>query len=190
MKSPTETEVKIRLSDRPAAVDRLQQLGFKVSVPRAFESNTIYDTGDQRLRQAGTILRLRQVGSKAVITWKGAGEPGRHKSRQELETSIGSLEALHQILGKLGYDAAFRYEKYRTEFVRGDDGDSGVVTVDETPIGNFLELEGPGDWIDRTAKQLGFSEPEYILDSYGKLYIAECERRGLQPTHMVFTSHP
>ncbi|MBV9156122.1 MAG: adenylate cyclase, partial [Acidobacteriaceae bacterium] len=65
----------------------------------------------------------------------------------------------------------------------------GVVTLDETPIGTFLELEGPGDWIDETAKQLGFSRADYIVDSYGRLYLADCERRGVQPTNMTFASN-
>jgi adenylate cyclase class 2 len=93
---------------------------------------------------------------------------------------------LHQILTSIGFKASFRYEKYRTEFRLG--GLAGVVTVDETPIGVFLELEGPGDWIDETAKGLGFSPEDYILESYGRLYVADCERRGIEPTNMVFPS--
>ena len=42
----------------------------------------------------------------------------------------------------------FKYEKYRTEFA---DAAGGTVTFDETPIGNFLELEGSGAWIDEMA---------------------------------------
>ena len=63
------------------------------------------------------------------------------------------------------------------------------MTVDETPIGSFLEIEGPPEWIDSTASRLGFSADDYILESYGRLYLAACERQGVQPTNMVFTSH-
>lgn len=187
MKSATETEVKIRVSDGAAVLENLRRAGFTVSAPRQFESNTLYDTPDHSLRRREMILRLRQLEEQAVITWKGRGDPGPYKSRPELETSIGSLDTLHRILLELGYRADFRYEKYRTEFTTP--GAPGVVTVDETPIGNFLELEGPGEWIDRTAGELGFSPQDYILASYGRLYLADCERRGVEPTHMVFASH-
>jgi adenylate cyclase, class 2 len=100
---------------------------------------------------------------------------------------VGSIETLAKILEQLGYRPSFRYEKYRTEFRRDDE--AGVVTLDETPIGNFLELEGGGEWIDQTAQKLGFLPKDYVLESYGRLYLAECERRGVQPSHMVFASH-
>jgi adenylate cyclase class 2 len=93
---------------------------------------------------------------------------------------------MKEIFEHLGYQPTFRYEKYRTEYQHPDRSE-GVVTLDETPIGNFLELEGPGKWIDGTAKLLGFAGPDYILESYGRLYIADCERRGVAPHDMVFT---
>jgi adenylate cyclase, class 2 len=188
MTGGTETEVKIRLSNLSGITERLQNSGFAMSVPRQFESNTLYDTNDRTLAGKRMLLRLRQAGNQGVITWKGPGAPGSYKIRPELETSIGSIEILQQILQHLGYEPSFRYEKYRTEF-RDRDGEGGVVTIDETPIGDFLELEGPGAWIDRTAQTLGFSPGDYVLDSYGRLYLADCERRGVEPANMVFASH-
>lgn len=184
-----EIEVKIRLTNTGAIADLLYSTGFAISVPRQFESNTLYESKDRGLARAGMLLRLRHVGDKAVITWKGPGEAGPYKSRPELETSVGSVETASQILGHLGYHPSFRYEKYRTEFTAREHP-GAVVTLDETPIGNFLELEGPGGWIDETARSLGFSQQDYILDSYGRLYLADCERRGVEPGHMVFASHP
>lgn len=188
MGSGHETEVKIRLSNSAGMAGRLTKAGLTLSVQRQFEANTLYDTKKQELRHQGMILRLRQVGPKNVVTWKGPGTPGRHKSRAELETKVDSLEVLSQILEQLGYAPSFRYEKFRTEF-SDPANPAGTVTLDETPIGDFLELEGPGDWIDQTAKSLGFSEEDYLLESYGRLYLADCERRGLQPGNMVFASH-
>jgi adenylate cyclase, class 2 len=180
-----ETEVKIRIADVSEVIDRLRALGFAPSVARVFERNTLYDKPDEELRNREMILRLRRAGDRSVITWKGPHEEGPHKSRPELETSIGSTETLGQILEQLGYQRHFRYEKYRTELTKHSDGNA-VVTVDETPIGNFLELEGPAEWIDKTARDLGFAKPDYVLDSYGRLYLADCERRGQEPGDMVF----
>src|SRR2546423_1476111 len=83
MKSPTETEVKIRLPNSTAVASRLHAAGFAQSVPREFESNTLYDTQSRSLQNQGMILRLRQIGDRGVITWKGPDEPGPYKSRRE-----------------------------------------------------------------------------------------------------------
>lgn len=187
MTTGIETEVKIRIEDPTQLSARLQALGFSVAAPRQFEANTLFENQDRSLGRNGMLLRLRKIGDKGVVTWKGLVAAGPHKSRPELETSVGSIETLREIFGHLGYQPSFRYEKFRTEF--RTENAPGVVTVDETPIGNFLELEGPAAWIDATARALGFSPKDYILDSYGRLYLSDCERRGVQPGHMVFASH-
>ena len=186
MESGVETEVKIPIGAVAEVLPRIQAAGFEVSVERLFEANTLYDKPDKELKNAGVLLRLREVGGRSVITWKGQGTPGPYKARPEIETTLGSAEILGEILEKLGYERSFRYEKYRTEFRKP--GIDGVITMDETPIGNFLELEGPGDWIDATARKLGFAEKQYVLESYGKLYLEDCERRGIPPANMTFSS--
>jgi adenylate cyclase class 2 len=188
-KNLTETEVKISVKDRDASsvVRLLESHGLRVSVPRIFEANAVYDTVDQKIRGAEMLLRLRQVGDKNVITWKGPPVPGRYKSRPEIETRFDSFEALHQILLHLGYSVLFRYEKYRTEF--SDAVGGGSVTFDETPIGNYLELEGEGPWIDEWAAKLGFKPEDYLLESYSRLYLDFCRETGVQPSHMTFASY-
>jgi adenylate cyclase class 2 len=180
-----ETEVKIAVKQPDAMRDLLRARGFHESVSRRLEVNTLYDTPEARLRQNSMLLRVREVGGDCIITWKGPGSPGAHKSRPEIETSAGSAEKLGRILVEIGFQPTFRYEKFRTEYKISADA-PGVVTLDETPIGNFLELEGPGDWIDATATALGFTSGDYILESYGRLYIADCQRRGIEPGNMIF----
>ena len=180
-----ETEVKIRLADSSVARHRLNDAHFTISVPRRFEANTLYDTPDTKLKRGQMLLRLRQVGDESIITWKGPSIPGPHKVRPEVETSVGSLEQLDKILRALGYEPSFRYEKYRTEFKQPNTGE-GVVTFDETPIGDFFELEGSPEWIDRTAVLLGFEPGAYVLSSYGRLYLDHCAAHGLRPGTMVF----
>src|SRR5436309_14131721 len=103
MKNATETEIKLRLSNSAVIPERLHAAGFTQSVPRLFESNTLYDTPDHSLGENGMLLRLRQIGERGVITWKGRGDPGPYKSRPELETTVGSIATLGQILTQLGF---------------------------------------------------------------------------------------
>jgi adenylate cyclase class 2 len=89
------------------------------------------------------------------------------------------------ITERLGFQRAFRYQKYRTEYRLP--GSSGLATLDETPIGVYLELEGKPAWIDRTARKLGFQESDYITDSYAGLYLEWCRKHRVRPADMVFS---
>ena len=186
MTGSTETEIKLSLEDPLATLSRLRSLGFEVLRPRVFEANTLYDTKTGELRQIATLLRLRQVGNQTVLTWKGPPVPGPHKQRPEEETMVGSFETTALIFEKLGFLPVFRYEKFRTEFSHA--GALGVVVFDETPIGKFLEIEGEAAWIDSTARNLGFLPEDYLLESYGALYLQYCREKGTEPANMVFPS--
>ncbi|HEY1340972.1 MAG TPA: class IV adenylate cyclase [Bryobacteraceae bacterium] len=179
-------EVEIKLPVKSAATARrlLRAAGFEVIKRRVFESNVIFDTPALDLRRRGALIRLREAGGGAVVTYKGPPKITRHKSREELETGIGDARVVAKILRRLGYVPGFRYEKYRTEFQRH--GDSGVAMLDETPAGVFLELEGPARWIDATARELGFAKRDYITASYVRLHL----ERGGSPDSMRFHRSP
>jgi adenylate cyclase, class 2 len=181
--TPVETEVKLAVTGAAAARRLLRAKGFRVVKPRIFEANDVFDTPDLRLRSAQSLLRVRQVRGEAKLTYKGPPAGGKHKSREELELKADDAPMLAAIFHRLGFERVFRYEKYRTEFQREK---TGTVTLDETPIGTYLELEGPPAWIDRTARALGFLESDYILESYGRLYLDWCEQREHRPSDMVF----
>lgn len=184
-----ETEIKLAVPSVEEGRRRLERAGFRLRNERVFESNTLFDTPDGRLRQARRLLRIREVNGVSLLTYKGAPETGRHKSREELELRFEPAGVLARILDRLGFVAAFRYEKYRSEYVRP--GEPGIATLDETPIGVFLELEGDGEWIDAAAAELGFKQPDYILASYASLYFDHCSASGKTPgSGMVFPERP
>ena len=131
-----ETEIKLAVGDARGVRRRLREAGFAVSRRRVFEANTLYDTPGMELRSARCLLRIREAGGVCTMTYKGAPESGKHKSREELELEIGDAAMMAAIVGSLGYRAMFRYEKYRTEFRVGRGG--GVAMLDETPVGVYL----------------------------------------------------
>jgi adenylate cyclase class 2 len=173
---PNETEIKLPLADVRAGRSMLRAAGYHVSKRRVFEANTVFDTGDLALRKSQRLLRLREAGGVATLTYKGPPLPSRHKSREEIETALTRAGEFASILQRLGFRRVWRYEKYRTEFRQERGG--GVATLDETPIGVFLELEGNSRWIDRTARELGFKPEQYILSSYGRLFQDRSKRAG------------
>jgi adenylate cyclase class 2 len=179
-------EVEIKLAAPGAAEARrmLRAAGFRVSKRRVLEKNTVFDTASQALRKSARLLRVREIGKIAKLTYKGPPDGGKYKSREELELDVSDTRTIGAIFDRLAYHPAFRYEKFRTEYRQL--GSTGVATVDETPIGVYLELEGDPLWIDRTARKLGFEEKDYITASYARLYIDWCKARGVAPTNMLF----
>ncbi|MFZ1085695.1 MAG: class IV adenylate cyclase [Terracidiphilus sp.] len=167
---PIETEIKFRVDDLAELARRLSEAGFTLDTPRAFESNVLYDTPDRQMRARTEILRIRFYAGLWTVTHKrlpdsGLGED-RHKHRLETETEVADGAAIEQIFLSLGLVAAWRYEKWRTEWTDG----AGHCVVDETPIGNYAELEGPPEWIDRNAALLGVDPAQYMTLSYGRLF--------------------
>jgi adenylate cyclase class 2 len=183
-----ETEIKLAVADARGARRLLRAAGFLVSRPRVFEANTVFDTPELSLRQAGNLLRIRQAGGVITLTYKGPYLPGKHKSREEIELTVSDFAVMCAIVERLGYRRVFRYEKYRTEFRHPRR--AGVATLDETPVGVFMELEGTPHWIDLWARRLGFRESDYITESYGRLYQQWCAANGRPPSDMTFPRSP
>jgi adenylate cyclase class 2 len=190
-----EIELKIPVADVNDLQSRLPKLGFHLDTPRTFEHNTLYDTPNRDLRARREILRIRQYGSLCTITHKrqpDQQEPvdtTRYKIRIETETAVAEGPALAEILLQLGYTAAFTYEKYRTEWSHTTGPNSEItahLVIDETPIGNYAELEGPTEWIDQTLAALNIDHATCLTDSYGKLFLDWKERTHSPAEHLTF----
>jgi adenylate cyclase class 2 len=184
MASPEEIEIKFAASDSCAMTGRLKAAGFQLITPRTHEMNTLYDLPGTPLRNRGELLRLRKYGAKWVLTHKAKGKVGRHKSRVETETEIADGAKLDAILHSLGFTPTFRYEKFRAEWSDG----TGHVVLDDTPIGNLGEIEGPARWIDRTARALGINPNDYITKSYAELFIEWKTKTRSKAREMTFKS--
>lgn len=184
--SLNETEIKFRVEDLAALALQLQRLGYQQVTPRTHEMNVLFDLPGRPLRARGDVLRLRKYGDSWVLTHKGKiGESsGRHKVRAETETHIEDGKKMEAILGALQFESVFRYEKFRAEWK----GDQGHVVVDETPIGNFAEIEGPAAWIDQVAQELGIRVTDYLTDTYAGLFFDWKQRTGSRATEMTFAA--
>jgi len=179
---PKEIEIKFRIVSLPALARTLKQAGFKQLTRSTHEMNSLYDLPGQKLRKRGELLRLRKYGEVWLLTHKAKGKTGRHKVRVELETRVENGQEMDAILRALGFTPTFRYEKYRAEWSDG----TGHVVLDETPIGNFGEIEGPSRWIDRTARALGIGRGDYITQTYAPMFFAWKRRTRSKATEMTF----
>jgi adenylate cyclase class 2 len=186
-----EIELKFPLSDPAALQARLPQLGFHLDTPRTFEHNTLYDTPDRNLRAQKQLLRIRQYGDLCTVTHKRlpdqATSETRYKVRIETETTVADGHALAEIFQQLGYAPVFVYEKFRTEWSHIAEGSAHLV-IDETPIGNYVELEGPPEWIDRTLAELKIDPATCLTDSYGTLFLNWKKQTGSPAEDLTFAA--
>lgn len=179
---PNEIEIKFRISSPRGLAPKLRAAGFRLLTKRTHEMNALYDLPGEVLRQRGDLLRLRKYGNEWLLTHKAKGNTGRHKTRVETETKVADGKKMEAILRALGYEPTFRYEKFRAEWSDG----KGHIVVDETPIGNFGEIEGPSRWIDRTARLLGIKPADYITQTYAGLFFEWKERTRSPAKEMTF----
>jgi adenylate cyclase, class 2 len=182
MASHQEIEIKFRVSDVRVLTRKLRASGFHNETPRAREMNTLYDLPGEKLRRRKQLLRLRQYGTRWKLTHKTGKTAARHSSREELETAVEDGGQMDAILRALGYAPSFRYEKFRAEWTDG----KGQVVIDETPIGDFGEIEGSPRWIDQTARKLGLSREQYITKNYATLFSEWKQQTKSKTEEMTF----
>lgn len=179
---PVEQEVKLEFPGVEAARHAVVSAGGRLVVPRRLLDDCLFDTADGALRRTGTALRLRRDAVSPRLTWKGPVLTGPVKSREEIETPISNADSMQATLQALGYRPVFRAQKYREEYVLAD----ALVTVDDTPLGVYVEIEATPDEIGRVARLLGRSEADYCLESYPTLWRRWCAARGWPQGDMLF----
>lgn len=168
----TEIEVKIRIGDPKAAREKILGLGAVVARDRHLEQNTLYDFDPPALHERGRTLRLRAAGKRATLTFKGERRKSRSfKVREEFETQVRNPAETRRILKALGLRETFCYRKHRTVLRKS----RLTITIDETPVGNFIELEGERHEITRFARALGYKRADFITLSYRDMITAEGE---------------
>jgi adenylate cyclase class 2 len=210
-----EIEIKLRVNDPAKLRAALKGIGARTvhrGTGRIHEWNTLFDTPGQELRKREQLLRTRIETPDGQVSWrkKNAPQPAlltfkgpvlggrrrgrgsrveRHKVREEIEFQVSNAVAVAKILERLGMRPSFHYEKYRTTFELPATkawATGLLIELDETPIGIFMELEGPPKAIDQAAKELGYSKKDYILTNYVSLFAEDCRRRGKKMGDMVF----
>jgi adenylate cyclase, class 2 len=178
-----ETEIKVKIENSEGFCLQLNALNPLVLAERHFEDNYLLDFPDGKLQSGRCLLRIRLVEGCGLLTFKGPPRPdGIFKTREELETGVEDATVMLQVLERIGMSICFRYQKYRREFVLNQ----VHVAVDETPIGNYVELEGTEDGIRDLAHTMGIAETRFLRLSYYSLYLDHCQKIGKEPAFMVY----
>ncbi len=180
-----EREVKFRVQNLAPVRQRLEALGARLVQPRVHERNLRFDTPDRALSRARRVLRLRQD-TRATLTYKGPGDPQAEvATRTEVNVGVDDFAAARRLLEALGYRVVLEYEKYRTVYALG----AVLVMLDETPLGPFVEVEGPtAAAIRAVAARLGLRWEYRLRDSYAALFARLQARLQPPPEHLTFAA--
>jgi predicted adenylyl cyclase CyaB len=178
-----EREVKFRLSSWEEGERRLLEAGARLLEARYFEQNSLLDFPQGVLERRGEALRLRRARGRAWLAYKGPVHGrGRIKKRKEYETALDDAQAMEEILRSIGLVECFQYEKYRAVYRI----DGLEVSLDEAPMGYYLELEGSLEEIDAVVQKMGFCIEDAITLTYPRLYQLHRDEAPQAPEYMIF----
>lgn len=178
-----ECELKIPVDELDTIRRCLSEVAAEQLTPAELEVNILFDTADGNLAAHGQVLRVRRVGDRRILTHKGpAVFDGAVKQRREIEVEISSSERISELLHVLGFAPWMRYEKERESWLM----ESVRVELDHTPMGDFVELEGPTADLEAAAHRLHLDPGRAVSQSYISLWHAHRDTNPDLDRDMVF----
>jgi predicted adenylyl cyclase CyaB len=167
-----EIEVKIRIENPAEMKQKLIAQGCVITMERFLERNLFYDFRAGGLLIKKEALRLRTIGKRSWLTFKGPVRGSRSfKVREEFESEVRNAPQFRKILKALGLQPIFQYRKRRIHLRKG----RLKICLDETSVGNFIELEGRRNEIIKFAKTMGHTRADFITRDYVQM-IRSAER--------------
>ncbi len=181
-KENQETEVKFYVSNLTEIEMRLQQMEAHLIQPRVREVNLRFDNPNGDFQREGRVLRLRQDEAVRLTYKDGSQVIDGVFNRREIEFAVSDFDSAKQFIQALGYEVVFLYEKFRTTF----ELDGAHIMLDESPIGNFVEIKGAMETLKPIAKKLGLNWNAAVPASYHVLFKRVRESRRLNFRDLSF----
>lgn len=165
-------EIELKFYIPKASLDLLRKKIVSLcsdSEGKVFETNLLFDNSSKSIRARKAILRLR-CDTRSILCYKEPLNLGKvskdFKVKEEIEFEVDDFESARNFLGKLGFFEFMKYEKRRENFRLRN----LKISIDEMPIGMFLEIEGNEEDIRCTAQQLGLDWKQRIKRSYEEIF--------------------
>lgn len=181
-----ETELKLHTPDLSRVRSALAEASATLKKPRVYERSLRYEDAAGTLSESGIVLRLRQTSAdnqRGLLTYKeGARIENGISQRFEAEAAVDDFEMMDMILGRLGYEVALIYEKYRTTYTLG----AAEIMLDEMPFGSFSEIEADADVIETLVTRLGLENQPRMAASYTEIFANVKARLGLDFRDLTF----
>ncbi len=182
-----EIELKLKVEDFEPIVEKLKQSGAQFEGD-FLQTDSYYDDAEDSLINSDRCLRIRKhknhLGEAIELTYKGARENHRFKTRREIGLKVEKAQELAEVFEHLGFKERLTFEKKRSLW----DFLDCKIALDELPLlGKFVEIEGPGDAvIEEAQKQLGLGSIEHTPQSYAHLMEEAIKKNGLKKKKITF----
>lgn len=149
-----EVELKFPLIDAMPVIRRLVELGAKPQ-PLVQQTDLYFNHPARDFEQTDEALRIRSMGNRHLVTYKGPIVDSQTKTRREIEISLGGDDAAAQfgeILRLLSFRAVREVRKKRQPYqCTWQDRAFEVALDDVAGLGQFVEIETQADEAGRTA---------------------------------------
>jgi adenylate cyclase class 2 len=171
-----EVELKFRVTNPDDLRRRFDELGTTWSEP-VQQCDRYFAHPARDFRQTDEALRIRTVGDRHWITYKGPVIDTLTKTRHEIEAPLGdgsaSLAQMIAVLVALGFRPVREVPKTRRDGQLAWQGRPIACTWDDVPpVGTFVELEIVTNDAGRAAARGG------LLSLADHLNLTESERRS------------
>jgi adenylate cyclase class 2 len=175
-KSRLEVELKFPLADPEQALERLAHLGVRWTGTDE-QRDHYFNHPARDFAQTDEALRIRSVGERNFITFKGPKLDAATKTRREIELPLASgSEAASQfaeLLMALGFRSVAEVRKSRRHGLLAWQGHEVEIARDTVErVGEFLELELIADDQGLDAAR------SCLLELAGELDLSQAERRS------------
>jgi adenylate cyclase class 2 len=140
-----EIEQKFRVADPGPLLQRLADLGAHLGAAQV-EADHYLNAPDRDFKQTGEAFRLRRIGARNLLTYKGRKDPGPVKVREELELPLPDGDAVAEqylrLFACLGYRAVAVVRKSRQMADYQCEGFDMTLCLDRVDgLGWFCEIE-------------------------------------------------
>jgi adenylate cyclase class 2 len=140
-----EIEVKYRVDEFATLESRLAQLGAKLAEERD-DADAYFNAPHRDFAQTDEALRIRRIGSRNLITYKGPRIDKQTKTRTEIEVALAEgpqADAdIQRLLTLLGFRATAVVKKHRRVFGLERDRFHIEACLDQVEqVGSYAELE-------------------------------------------------
>lgn len=147
---------------------------------------------DYTKQNAFPRIRNEENGSN-TLTVKAKIKDGEQKEseyfkRIELETDISNVESVISMMPFFGYPKKVSWEKKRVNFTSNKNEElSFAISLDETPMGYFLEIESNEEKIEEIIKILELSNLERTKKAYLGVWADFNKKNNTDRENMMFT---
>lgn len=148
-------------------------------IPREYQNNIMFDNHAKLMKITDGRIRVRTLDKRGnkTLTYKKPLSP-KNGAKREIEYEIkfsDPRDQIEKILAAMEFNPSTSYERYQTKWIVKD----MIVSLDEYPYANFLEIEGPIKRIEVLAGKLGFTPEKGLTKPVDSLFREWRQKKGL-----------